>query len=91
MCEEYLLDLAPWRAVRQATDEGRIPMREFLLSFMLSSPLWTPIVFGAYALGKKQFGLAFLFLFITSEAVSLVMCMTARFILNISTAQLGGP
>ena len=64
-------------------------MWDFLLSFMYASPAWTPIVFGAYALGKKQFGLTFLFALVAAEAASLAAFLFVRFIFAISTAQLG--
>jgi hypothetical protein len=39
--------------------------------FLLSSPLWVPIVAAAYAIGRKQFSLRFLFGVITAEAIAL--------------------
>jgi hypothetical protein len=65
-------------------------MHDLLLAFMYSCPLWTPLIFGAYALGKKQFGVAFLFALLTAEAVSFVPFWLARFFLAINSAQLGG-
>ena len=51
-------------------------MEALLLLFAFSSPIWTPIVFIAFALGRQKFSLAFLFAFITAEAVSLAIFVT---------------
>jgi len=40
-------------------------------AFILSAPLWVPLVALAYAIGRKRFSLLFLFALITAEAISL--------------------
>jgi branched-subunit amino acid transport protein len=66
-------------------------MLEFLLVFLYTAPLWTPIVFAAYAAGRKQWGTRFLFALVAAEALSLVASTIASIILGVRTAQLGGP
>ena len=41
-----------------------------VLSYSL--PFWVPVVFLAYAIGRKKFGLWLLFILLTIEAVSIV-------------------
>ena len=39
-------------------------------SLLLSSCLWVPLVFGAFALGRRRLGLWFFFALVTAEAGS---------------------
>jgi hypothetical protein len=39
--------------------------------FLITVPLWLPVVAAAYAVGRRQFSLRFLFVVITAEALSL--------------------
>ena len=41
-----------------------------LLCWFCSAPLWVPLVFVAFAIGRKRFGLGQLFALVTVEAVS---------------------
>lgn len=36
--------------------------------FLLTTPIWFPVVAAAYALGRRQFSLKFLFFVVTLEA-----------------------
>jgi hypothetical protein len=47
----------------------------FIIVFFLliSSPLWVPIPFLCYAITRKRFSVAFLFLLLTAEALSLAV------------------
>ena len=66
-------------------------LTDFGLLFLFASPFWTPIAFGAYAVGSKQYGIMFLIALVTAEALSVLAFMFACFVLAIRTAQLGGP
>ena len=46
-----------------------------------SPPYWVPVVFLAYAIGRKKFGLRFLFLLLTVEAVSIVFAYWSLYFL----------
>ena len=41
---------------------------------LATGPIWVPVVFLAYALGRRQFSLMFLFVAITTEAIALAVC-----------------
>ena len=41
------------------------------ISLVLSAPVWIPVVFAAYAIGRKQYGLKLLFALVTVEAIAL--------------------
>lgn len=58
-------------------------VQDHILTFMIAAPAWTPVVFGAYALGRKQFGLGLLFALVTAEAVSLAAYLFAQFVIAI--------
>jgi hypothetical protein len=45
--------------------------RILIISMVFGSPVWLPIVFAAYAIGRRQFSLLVLFLLLTAEAVSI--------------------
>jgi hypothetical protein len=51
------------------------------VSLLLSSPLWVPVAFFAYAVGRRQYSLQALFAFFILEAVSLAVAVTT-FALN---------
>ena len=46
------------------------------LSTMLwvTVPFWVPVIFAAYALGKKQVSLKFVFVALTTAAIALGVC-----------------
>ena len=44
-----------------------------ILAMSQSLPYWVPVVFLAYAIGRKKFGLRLLFLLLTVEAVSIMV------------------
>ena len=47
------------------------------LAFAISSPLWVPVAFAAYAFGRQgQYSLQALFVFFIAEAVSLAVAIT---------------
>jgi hypothetical protein len=48
----------------------------------ITSPLWVPILFVCYAVVQKRFSLAFLFLFVTAEAICLGAAQLALAILS---------
>jgi hypothetical protein len=52
------------------------------LLVIIASPLWVPILFVCYAIVEKRFSLAFLFLFVTAEAISLGAAQLAISILS---------
>jgi len=43
----------------------------YAVKFLMFSPLWLPLVFGAYAVGRKQFGLRFLLAFTAAEVLGI--------------------
>lgn len=49
----------------------------WLTMFVFISPGWVPLVLGAYAIGRKRFGLKTLLVFILIEAV---VCLPAAYI-----------
>ena len=63
---------------------------DFVMAVMLSAPLWTPVVIGAYALGRKQFGIMLLFALIAAEALSVGAFQFARFIIAMNSFHGGG-
>lgn len=44
-----------------------------LITLVYSSPIWIPLVFLAYAVGRRRVGLLFFFALITAEAISLAI------------------
>jgi hypothetical protein len=38
---------------------------------LLTSPLWLPLVFVAYAIGRRRFGILLLLVLVTVEAISI--------------------
>ena len=42
-----------------------------MTALLLSSCLWVPLVFGAFALGRRKLGLWFYFALLTAESLSL--------------------
>ena len=52
---------------------GMDDLRAYGSLFLITVPFWLPIVAAAYAIGKRQFSLRFLFAVITAEALSLAM------------------
>jgi hypothetical protein len=51
-------------------------MHALLLLLAISSPLWIPIAFAAYAVGRRRFNLKLLFAFLTVEAIALAVFVT---------------
>lgn len=53
-----------------------------ITSLLVSSLLWVPVAFTAYAVGRRQYSLQALFAFVVVEAVSLAVAVTT-FALNL--------
>jgi hypothetical protein len=50
-------------------------------SIAIGSPFWIPLVFAAYAYGRKQYGLGLLIILVAAEALAIVLSL---FVLRIS-------
>jgi hypothetical protein len=47
-----------------------------LFALLESAPLWIPIAFVAYAVGRRQFSISWLFVFIAAEALGLAITIS---------------
>jgi hypothetical protein len=48
-----------------------IPGWQLFIFLVFPAPIWIPIVFAAYAIGRRRFGLGVLMALMTAEALSL--------------------
>jgi hypothetical protein len=51
-------------------------------AFVLAAPFWIPIAFAAYAIGRRQYGMRFLFALMTAEAVAVTACWWAYVLIS---------
>jgi hypothetical protein len=53
-----------------------------VFSLVASSPLWVPIAFACYAIGRRQYGMRFMLALATAETIAIVVSCALFFYHN---------